>query len=62
MKYSSNGLRFGNNESMAGRRTPLLGEHSRDVLEGVGYSADDLQALYDKGVIFAEDPSDPSEL
>jgi len=44
MKYSSNGLRFKNTEKVAGRRTPL-------------YSADDLQALYDKGVIFTEDPS-----
>ncbi|MCH7653221.1 MAG: CoA transferase [Chloroflexi bacterium] len=58
MKYSSNGLRFGNTEKMAGMRTPLLGEHNRDALGEVGYSADELQVLYDKGVIFTEDPSE----
>lgn len=61
MKYSSNGLRFGNTEKVAGRRTPLLGEHNQDVLGEVGYYADDLRALYDKGVIFTESPSEPSE-
>ena len=55
MKYSSNGLRFGNTEKTAGRQTPLLGENNEDILGEVGYSADDVQALYDKGVIFTED-------
>ena len=59
MKYSSSSPRFWNIEKVGGMRTPLLGEHNRDVLGGVGYSPDDLQALYDKGVIFTEDP--PSE-
>ena len=39
------------------RPTPLLGEHTREVLADLGYTAPAIQALYDKGVAKTESPS-----
>lgn len=33
------------------KRAPDLGEHSREIVEELGYASDDVQALFDSGVI-----------
>jgi crotonobetainyl-CoA:carnitine CoA-transferase CaiB-like acyl-CoA transferase len=35
------------------RPAPLLGEHTREVLSGVGYSAAEIDALVAEGVVVA---------
>jgi crotonobetainyl-CoA:carnitine CoA-transferase CaiB-like acyl-CoA transferase len=37
---------------------PLLGQHSREVLAELGYSADEIQALRERGVTVWPDGSD----
>ena len=39
------------------RPTPLLGEHTREVLADLGYTASVVQGLYDKGVAKTESPA-----
>ena len=39
------------------RPTPLLGEHTAEVLKDVGYSAEQVSELYEKGDVKAEVPS-----
>ncbi|MGK0168413.1 MAG: crotonobetainyl-CoA:carnitine CoA-transferase CaiB-like acyl-CoA transferase [Gammaproteobacteria bacterium] len=49
-------VRFGQCEPTAGLPTPLLGEHTRAVLEEVGYSATEIEHLYREGVVLTESP------
>jgi crotonobetainyl-CoA:carnitine CoA-transferase CaiB-like acyl-CoA transferase len=49
-------VRFGNTEVVQGRPTPLLGEHTREVLQEVGFTEQDISALYAKGVVRTEEP------
>jgi crotonobetainyl-CoA:carnitine CoA-transferase CaiB-like acyl-CoA transferase len=49
-------VRFGNTEVVQGRSTPLLGEHTREVLQEVGYPMSRIAELYDKGVVKTEEP------
>jgi crotonobetainyl-CoA:carnitine CoA-transferase CaiB-like acyl-CoA transferase len=49
-------VRFGNTEVVQGRPTPLLGEHTREVLQEVGFSEQGIAELYTKGVVRTEEP------
>ena len=56
MKFSSNGIRFSDTSPLEGRQTPLLGEHNREALAAVGYSDQEIDALYDADVLLTESP------
>ena len=49
-------IRLGHTEVLEGRPTPLLGEHTREVLQGVGLSESAIAELYAKGVVKTEAP------
>jgi crotonobetainyl-CoA:carnitine CoA-transferase CaiB-like acyl-CoA transferase len=49
-------IRFGHTQVMPGRPTPLLGEHTREILQEVGFSEQGIAALYAKGVVKTEEP------
>jgi crotonobetainyl-CoA:carnitine CoA-transferase CaiB-like acyl-CoA transferase len=50
-------IRFGHTESLQGRHTPLLGEHTREVLQEVGFTESAVAELYAKGVVKTEAPA-----
>jgi crotonobetainyl-CoA:carnitine CoA-transferase CaiB-like acyl-CoA transferase len=47
-------IRFGHTEVLEGRPTPLLGEHTREVLQEVGFPESAIAELYAKGVVRTE--------
>ncbi|MGH8072430.1 MAG: CoA transferase, partial [Candidatus Entotheonellia bacterium] len=49
-------IRFGHTEVLQGRPTPLLGEHTREVLQDVGFTESAIAELYIKGVVKTEEP------
>ena len=49
-------IRLGHTEVLEGRPTPLLGEHTREVLQDVGFSESAIAELYAKGVVKTEAP------
>jgi crotonobetainyl-CoA:carnitine CoA-transferase CaiB-like acyl-CoA transferase len=53
-KISRNLIRFGNTSDVKARATPLLGQHTREVLEELGYSQSEIDELYRKGVAITE--------
>jgi crotonobetainyl-CoA:carnitine CoA-transferase CaiB-like acyl-CoA transferase len=56
IKVARHYVRFGNTEVVQGRPTPLLGEHTREVLQDVGFTEQAIVELYDKGVVKTEEP------
>jgi crotonobetainyl-CoA:carnitine CoA-transferase CaiB-like acyl-CoA transferase len=50
-------IRFGHTEVLHGRPTPLLGEHTREVLQEAGFPESAIAELYAKGVVKTEEPS-----
>jgi crotonobetainyl-CoA:carnitine CoA-transferase CaiB-like acyl-CoA transferase len=48
-------IRFGHTEVLQGRPTPLLGEHTREVLQGVGFTDSAIAGLHAKGVVKTEE-------
>jgi len=44
-------IKFGETPGSVTRHAPLLGEHTREVLEGLGYSAADIGKLQREGAI-----------
>jgi formyl-CoA transferase len=48
-------IRFGHTEVLQGRPTPLLGEHTREVLQDVGFTQRAIAELYAKGVVKTEE-------
>lgn len=50
-KMSRNLIRFDNTSDVEPRPTPTLGQHTREVLEELGYSQSEIDELYRKGVI-----------
>ena len=48
-------IRFGNTQIVPGRPTPLLGEHTREILREVGFTEQNIAELYTKGVVRTED-------
>ena len=57
VKYSRNGLRFRDTSEIISRPTPLLGEHTLEVLQELGYSDAQMEELYEKGIVKTEEPS-----
>jgi crotonobetainyl-CoA:carnitine CoA-transferase CaiB-like acyl-CoA transferase len=56
MRVARHYVRFGNTEVVQGRPTPLLGEHTREILQEVGFSEQGITELYTKGVVRTEEP------
>ena len=54
MMYSANGVVFGETRRITGRPTPMLGEHNREALAELGYGEDEIDALYERGVLTTE--------
>jgi crotonobetainyl-CoA:carnitine CoA-transferase CaiB-like acyl-CoA transferase len=50
-------IRFGHTEVVQGRPTPLLGEHTAEVLREVGFPEGVIAELYAKGVVKTEGPA-----
>jgi formyl-CoA transferase len=50
-------IRFGHTAVLQGRPTPLLGEHTREVLQEVGFAESAIAELYAKGVVKTEEPA-----
>ena len=48
-------VQFGNTPVVPGKPTPLLGQHTRDMLREVGYTEDAIADLYGKAVVKTED-------
>ena len=48
-------VQFGNTPVAAGEPTPLLGQHTQDMLREVGYTEDAIADLYGKAVVKTED-------
>jgi crotonobetainyl-CoA:carnitine CoA-transferase CaiB-like acyl-CoA transferase len=58
MRIARHYIRFSHTEVVTGRATPLLGEQTRQVLQELGFSAQTMQQLHDKGVVKTEIPGD----
>ncbi|MDA1349281.1 MAG: CoA transferase [Chloroflexi bacterium] len=54
LKFSGNLIRFRNTRAPRRRHTPLLGEHSSEVLAEAGYSDSEIAALYESSVLKTE--------
>ena len=54
MRIAWNYVRFRDTATSAGRPTPLLGEHSADVLAEAGVDAGEIEALFASGAVLAE--------
>ena len=54
MRIAWNYIGFRDTASSAARPTPLLGEHSADVLAEAGAGADEIEALFASGAILSE--------
>jgi crotonobetainyl-CoA:carnitine CoA-transferase CaiB-like acyl-CoA transferase len=50
-------VRFGNTQAVPGRPTPLLGEHTREILQEVGFTEQGIAELYTRGVVRTEEPA-----
>jgi crotonobetainyl-CoA:carnitine CoA-transferase CaiB-like acyl-CoA transferase len=54
MQVARHYVRFGHTAVLQGRPTPLLGEHTREVLREVGFNEEAIAALHAKGVVKTE--------
>ena len=57
MRVARHYVRFGHTAVLPGRPTPLLGEHTREVLQEVGFSETAIADLDAKGVVKTEEPA-----
>jgi crotonobetainyl-CoA:carnitine CoA-transferase CaiB-like acyl-CoA transferase len=57
MQVARHYVRFGHTEVLQGRPTPLLGEHTRQVLREVGFTEGAIADLHAKGVVKTEAPA-----
>ncbi len=56
--YSARLVRFANTRPIAGRPTPLLGEHTREVLGEAGYTEAEIDDLYSGGIVTTTTPEE----
>ena len=56
--YSARLVRFANTRPIDGRPTPLLGEHTREVLLEAGYSEAEIDDLYANGIVTTTTPEE----
>jgi crotonobetainyl-CoA:carnitine CoA-transferase CaiB-like acyl-CoA transferase len=56
MRYVRQATSFGNTAPINSRCVPLLGEHTREILQEVGYAQDEIDELYEKGIALTEKP------
>ncbi|MEE9147846.1 MAG: CoA transferase, partial [Candidatus Tectomicrobia bacterium] len=56
LKVARHYIRFGHTEVVQGRPTPLLGEHTREMLQEVGFAEQTIAEFYDQGVVKTEVP------
>ncbi|MBI3325153.1 MAG: CoA transferase [Nitrospinae bacterium] len=60
MQVARHYVRFGNTAVLHGRPTPLLGEHTRELLQEVGFSDQAIAELYANGVVKTQEaPAGP---
>ncbi len=57
VKMSGNLVSFDGSTTLPTRPTPLLGQHTREVLEELGYAPDEISDLYELGVVKTETPA-----
>ena len=50
-KIYRNLIRFANTSDVEARPTPTLGQHTREILEELGYSQSEIDELYRKSVV-----------
>ena len=58
LKLSANLIQLGNTLPISARVTPMLGQHTRDLLCEIGYSQAEIDDLYEKGIVKTEHASD----
>lgn len=51
IRFYNNPIRFNDEVCPIHRGSPLLGQDSRDILESIGYSGEEIQKLIDSGVV-----------
>ena len=56
--YSGRLVRFANTRPIDGRPTPLLGEHTREVLREAGYAEAEIDGLYADGIVTTTTPEE----
>ena len=57
VKLSGNLVSFDGSSTLPSRPTPLLGQHTSEVLTELGYTSDQLRELYQNGVVKTEAPA-----
>ena len=57
VKLSGNLVSFDGSTTLPTRPTPLLGQHTREVLAELGYTPDQISELYELGVVKTETPA-----
>jgi crotonobetainyl-CoA:carnitine CoA-transferase CaiB-like acyl-CoA transferase len=57
MRLAQQYVRFSQTHMVSGRATPLLGEHTQEILTELGYTALDIEQVYGKGVVKTEMPA-----
>jgi crotonobetainyl-CoA:carnitine CoA-transferase CaiB-like acyl-CoA transferase len=57
MRVAWHYVRFGQTATLQGRPTPLLGEHTEEVLRDVGFSETAIAELYAQGVVKTQEPA-----
>lgn len=57
LKLAVNLVKFGRVKHEIRRATPLLGQHTDEILSEIGYSSDDIQSMYESEVVKSEIPA-----
>ena len=57
VKLSGNLVSFDSSTTLPRRPTPLLGQHTSEVLADLGYTSDQVRELYENGVVKTEAPA-----